>query len=140
MGLLSEFKQFAMRGNLVDMAIAVVIGGAFGKVVTSFIDGIVMPIVGKLFLEIDLSKVKYILQHEVKEGDLIVTPEVAVQAGAFMTQVIDFIIVAFALFMVVKAMNRMRRKEEETPSPVPPTQTEVLLAEIRDSLKDKKNS
>lgn len=139
MGLMKEFKQFAMRGNLVDMAVAVVIGAAFSKVVTSFIDGMVMPVVGKLLLEIDLSKVKYILQHEVRSGDKIIMPEVAVQVGSFMTQVIDFIIVAFALFLVVKGMNRMRKKEAEEPEAVPPTKTEVLLSEIRDSLKDKKN-
>ena len=138
MGLVKEFKQFAMRGNLVDMAVAVVIGGAFGKVVTSFIDGMVMPLVGKLILQIDLSKVKYILQHEVKDGDKITTPEVAVQIGGFMTQIIDFLIVAFALFLVVKAMNRMRKKEESEPAPVQPTKTEILLTEIRDSLKEKK--
>lgn len=139
MGLIKEFKQFAMRGNLVDMAVAVVIGAAFSKVVTSFIDGMVMPVIGKLLLEIDLSKVKYILQHEVRSGDKIIMPEVAVQVGSFMTQVIDFIIVAFALFLVVKGMNRMRKKEAEEPEAVPPTKTEVLLSEIRDSLKDKKN-
>lgn len=138
MGLMKEFKQFAMRGNLVDMAVAVVIGAAFSKVVTAFIDGMVMPVVGKLILEIDLSKVKYILQHEVKEGDKIITPEVAVQIGGFMTQVIDFMIVAFALFLVVKAMNRMRKKEEAAPTPVPSTKTETLLTEIRDSIKEKK--
>ena len=138
MGFIKEFKEFAMRGNLVDMAVAVVIGAAFSKVVTSFIDGIVMPIVGKLILEIDLSKVKYILQHEIKQGDKIVTPEVAVQVGGFMTQIIDFMIIAFTLFLVVKGMNRMKKKDAaEAPAPAP-TKTEALLAEIRDSLKEKK--
>ena len=138
MGLAKEFKEFAMRGNLVDMAVAVVIGGAFGKVVTSFIDGMVMPLMGQLILQIDFSKVKYILQHEVKEGDKILLPEVAIQIGGFITQVIDFMIVAFALFLVVKAMNRMRKKGDAEMPPPAPTKTETLLTEIRDSLKEKK--
>ncbi|MBI3500482.1 MAG: large conductance mechanosensitive channel protein MscL [Bacteroidetes bacterium] len=133
MGLIKEFKQFAMRGNLVDMAVAVVIGASFNKVVSAFIDGMVMPLIGKLFLEIDLSKVKYILQHEVKDGDKIITPEVAIQVGGFMTQIIDFTIVAFALFLLVKAMNRIRKTESTSA-----TKTEILLTEIRDSIKEKK--
>lgn len=143
MGFVKEFKEFAMRGNLVDLAIGVVIGGAFGKLTTSFIGDVVMPPIGKLMGNVDFSQLKYVLQDGVAEvknpaGD-IVTPavaEVAIKYGAFLNTVIDFIIVAFVMFMVIKMMNRMKKKQAEAPAAPPaPSNEEILLTEIRDLLK-----
>jgi large conductance mechanosensitive channel len=142
MSVLKEFKDFAMRGNLVDTAVAFVMGAAFGKIVSSFVDGMVMPLVGMLTGGVDFSEKKMILQSavaEIKNGDAIVTaaiPEVSVKYGFFLTNVIDFIIVAFAVFMVVKAMNASKKKEAEVPAAPPaPTTDQQLLMEIRDALK-----
>ncbi|ESU24397.1 Large-conductance mechanosensitive channel [Flavobacterium enshiense DK69] len=140
MGFISEFKEFAMRGNLVDMAIAFVMGGAFGKVVTAFVEKMFAPIVGTIMGGIDLNDKKIILKEgiaEVKDAaGTVVTaavPELAIQWGAFITALIDFIIVAFAMFLVIKAMNKLK-KPEPAPAPTGPTQEE-LLGEIRDLLK-----
>lgn len=125
MGFTKEFKDFAMRGNLIDMAIAVVIGTAFGKVISSFVDGIVMPMVGLL-----IGKANF--------NDLIWSPKpgVTIAYGAFLTQVLDFLIIAFAVFMVIKMMNRLKKKQEESPvAPALPTKDQELLTEIRDLLK-----
>ena len=139
MGMLKEFKEFAMRGNLVDIAVAFVMGGAFGKVVTSFTEGMVAPLVGLLTGK-DLSTNMFKLKDavaEVKDGaGNIVTAgqaEVALKWGAFVTAVIDFIIVAFVMFLVIKAISSMKKKQEDAPA-VPPEDI-VLLREIRDSLK-----
>lgn len=141
--MLKEFKEFAMRGNLVDTAVAFVMGGAFGKVISGFVDGMVMPLVGLLTSGVDFSEQKYVIQHAVAEvkdaAGAVVTPavtEISVKYGAFITTIIDFTIVAFAIFMVVKAMNKMKKKEEAAPAPPPgPTNEEKLLMEIRDALK-----
>lgn len=140
MGFISEFKEFAMRGNLVDMAIAFVMGGAFGKVVTAFVEKMFAPIVGTIMGGIDLNDKKIVLKEgiaEVKDAaGTVVTaavPELAIQWGAFITATIDFIIVAFAMFLVIKAMNKLK-KPEPAPAPTGPTQEE-LLGEIRDLLK-----
>ena len=143
MGMLKEFKDFAVRGNLVDTAVAFVMGAAFGKIVSSFVDGMVMPLVGMLTGGIDFSQMKLVLKEgsaAVKDAaGKVITPEVAdvsVKYGAFLTNVIDFIIVAFAVFMVIKAINRTKKKEEAAPAAPPaPSATEQLLMEIRDSLK-----
>lgn len=143
MGMLKEFKEFALRGNLVDIAVAFVMGGAFGKVVSSFTDGLVSPIIGMLTGGVDFSDKKWILQEGRKEvvdaGGQVVNPavtEVALQWGGFITTLIDFIIVAFVMFLVIKAINRMKKKEEAAPAaPAEPTATEKLLTEIRDALK-----
>ena len=119
MGFVKEFKDFAMRGNLIDMAVAVVMGAGFGKIITAFVDGMVMPVIGKLILNIDFSKYKLILQHEVKEGDIINVPEVAVHFGNFITQMLDFTIVAFAMFLVVKAINTLKKEAAVTGKPKP---------------------
>ena len=139
MGMLKEFKEFAMRGNLVDIAVAFVMGGAFGKVVTSFTEGMVAPLVGLLTGK-DLSTNMFKLKDavaEVKDGaGNIVTAgqaEVALKWGAFVTAVIDFIIVAFVMFLVIKAISSMKKKQEAAPAA--PTEDIVLLREIRDSLK-----
>ncbi|MCC7301898.1 MAG: large-conductance mechanosensitive channel protein MscL [Bacteroidia bacterium] len=139
MGFVKEFKDFAMRGNLVDMAVAVVMGGAFGKVVTSFVDGIVMPLVGRLLLNIDFAKYNIILQEEIKDGDKVVQPLVQVGLGNFITTIIDFVLVSLAVFLVIKGINRLRKNEEAKPTTPPePTKDQVLLTEIRDLLKDQK--
>src|SRR5688572_24475366 len=128
MGLLQEFKQFAVKGNVFDMAVGIVIGAAFGKIVSSFVGDIVMPLVGQLTGGIDLAQYKYVLREAQDE-----TAEVAIHFGQFANYVIDFVIVAFAIFLVVKAMNAAKKKEEAQPSaPPPPSKEEVLLTEIRD--------
>jgi large conductance mechanosensitive channel len=142
MGMLKEFKEFAMKGNLVDIAVAFVMGGAFGKVVTSFTEGMVAPLVGLLTGK-DLSKNVFVLKDAVAEvkdaAGTVVTagkPEVALQWGAFLTAVIDFVIVAFVMFLVIKALNSLKKKEEAAPAAPPPTPEDIqLLREIRDALK-----
>ncbi|HKI87897.1 MAG TPA: large-conductance mechanosensitive channel protein MscL [Draconibacterium sp.] len=145
MGVLKEFKSFAMKGNVLDLAVAVIIGGAFGKIITSFVNDVLMPPIGLLLGNADFSNLKVILksgQEAVMNGDQVVTPavtEVAMRYGAFVNTILDFLIVAFAIFMVIKAFNRMKKKEEVKPAAPPaPTKEEVLLTEIRDILKDKK--
>lgn len=143
MGMIKEFKEFAVKGNLIDFAIGVVIGGAFGKVTTSFVDGMVMPLVGKLLGGTDFSDMKLKIQDGTKAvldstGNILTkeVPEVFVRYGEFITTIIDFIVVAFAMFMVIKGMNHLKKKEDEAPSsPVAPSSEEVLLTEIRDLLK-----
>ncbi|MDE1205706.1 large-conductance mechanosensitive channel protein MscL [Tenacibaculum larymnensis] len=132
--MLKEFKDFAMKGNLVDIAVGFVMGAAFKQVVTSFTGGIVSPLIGLIF-KADFKDVKYILKEGVADEAGKITGEVAIMYGEFLTNVIDFIIVAFVMFMVVKAVNAMKKKEEPAPeAPKGPSQEE-LLAEIRDLLK-----
>ncbi|MCO7184443.1 MULTISPECIES: large-conductance mechanosensitive channel protein MscL [Tenacibaculum] len=132
--MLKEFKDFAMKGNLVDIAVGFVMGAAFKQVVTSFTGGIVSPLIGLIF-KADFKDVKYIIKEGVTDEAGKVTGEVAIMYGEFLTNVIDFIIVAFVMFMVVKAVNAMKKKEEPAPeAPKGPSQEE-LLAEIRDLLK-----
>lgn len=141
--MLKEFKEFAIKGNLVDTAIAFVMGAAFGKIVSAFVDGMVMPLVGMLTGGVDFSKLEYTLKDKIDAvkdaAGKITTPEVAavtVKYGAFITVVIDFTIVAFVMFLVIKAINKMKKKEAEAPAAPPaPSATETLLAEIRDALK-----
>jgi len=141
MGMLKEFKEFAMRGNLVDTAVAFVMGASFGKIVSSFVDGMVMPLVGMLTGGIDFNQQKWILKEgvaAVKDATgTITTPEVvevSVKYGTFITNLLDFIIVAFAVFMVIKAINNMKKAAPEA-APAGPSSTDALLMEIRDSLK-----
>ena len=129
MSFFGEFKAFAMRGNVVDLAVGVVIGGAFGKIVTSLVDQIIMPPIGKLIGGVDFSAYKWVLQPAGADGK----GEVAVQFGAFFNTVIQFAIIALAIFLVVKLMNRLIRKEEAAPA-APPADV-ALLTEIRDLLK-----
>ncbi|NCI47316.1 large-conductance mechanosensitive channel protein MscL [Sediminibacterium soli] len=143
MAMLKEFKEFAVRGNLVDTAVAFVMGAAFGKVVSAFVEGMIMPLAGMLTGGVDFNNKSWVLKPgipEVKDAaGKVVNPavaEVSVKYGSFITNLIDFIIVAFAVFMVIKAINRLRRKEEQAPAAPPaPTATEKLLMEIRDELK-----
>ena len=130
---LEEFKAFAMRGNVLDMAVGVVIGGAFGKITTSLVNDIIMPLISMLTGGIDFSSWKWVLKAA--EGD---AAEVAVNFGSFIAVVLDFIIIAFAVFCMVKAINKFPKKKEEAPAAPPaPSAEEKLLTEIRDLLKEK---
>lgn len=134
MSMGSEFKDFAMRGNVVDMAVGIVIGGAFGKIVSSFVADVLMPPIGMALGGVDFSDLSITLQ-EGAEG----VEAVLLKYGVFIQTVVDFIIIAFAIFMVIKAMNSMKKKEVEAPPEAPPapSKEEVLLTEIRDSLRAK---
>ncbi|UPG95077.1 large-conductance mechanosensitive channel protein MscL [Luteibacter aegosomatissinici] len=133
MGMIAEFKKFALRGNVVDLAVGVVIGAAFGKIVTSLVDNIIMPPIGMLIGGIDFSEWKWVL----KPADAATkTAEVAIQYGVFINVLIQFIIIAFAIFVVVKAINKLTR-HEDAPAATPPDV--VVLQEIRDLLKQQKN-
>lgn len=138
MSLVKEFKEFAMRGNVIDMAVGIVIGAAFGKIVSSFVADVVMPPIGLLTGGVDFSDQVITLKQAVQEGGEVVSPAVTMNIGVFVNSVIDFVIVAFAIFVVIKLMNAAKRKEEAAPKapPAPPKQ-EVLLEEIRDLLKSK---
>ncbi|WP_372757078.1 large conductance mechanosensitive channel protein MscL [Mariniflexile sp.] len=132
--MLKEFKDFAMKGNLVDIAVAFVMGAAFNKVVTSFTAGIVSPLVGLLFNS-DFNDLKYVITPGVANEAGEVTGEIAVLYGTFITSLIDFIIVAFVMFMIIKGINKTKKKEEPAPAaPAGPTQEELLI-QIRDLLK-----
>ncbi|SDX98189.1 large conductance mechanosensitive channel [Lutibacter oricola] len=136
MGMLKEFKDFAMKGNLVDIAVGFVMGAAFKAVVTSFTGGIVSPLIGLIFNS-DLKDLKYIVKEGVADDAGKVVGEVAVLYGDFLTNIIDFIIVAFVMFLVVKGVNKLKKEEEPAPEePKGPTQEE-LLSEIRDLLSKK---
>ena len=135
MSFLHEFKTFAMRGNVVDLAIGVVIGAAFGKIVTALVDGIIMPVIGVITGGIDFSERVIVLRDAVLGPDGKETAAaVVVKYGAFLQTIVDFIIVAFVIFLVVKFMNRLKRKEEVAPT-APPSDEVKLLTEIRDALK-----
>lgn len=143
--MMKDFKSFAMRGNVVDLAVAVVIGAAFGKIIASFVNDVLMPPIGLLMGGADFSKLKVVLKDgsdAIMNGDAIVTPaitEVAIKYGAFVNTVVDFTIVAFAIFMVVRAIAKTKKKEEAAPvAPPVPSKEETLLSEIRDILKEKK--
>ncbi len=136
---LSEFKEFALRGNVLDMAIGVVIGGAFGKITTSLVNDVIMPLVGMLIGGIDLSQLDIVLKPAVMNGDEVVTAAVTLGIGTFLTTIIDFILVALVIFIMIKAINRFHKKKEEAPGPEEPKgpTSEELLTEIRDLLKEK---
>jgi large conductance mechanosensitive channel len=135
MSLLSEFKEFAAKGNVVDLAVGVIIGASFGKIVTSLVEQVVMPPIGLILGRVDFSELKWVLAAENPATEAV--EEVAIQYGAFVNTVIQFLIVAFVVFLMVKAINKLRRAEEAKPDPVPagPTPSEALLAEIRDELR-----
>jgi large conductance mechanosensitive channel len=134
MGFIKEFKEFAMKGSLVDIAVAFVMGGAFGKVISSFTDGIVSPLIGMIG-GADLTKNMLELKPAVLDATgKVVTEAVNLKWGDFVTAIINFIIVAFVMFLVIKGINKMKKKEEAAP-PAGPSSTDVLLMEIRDSLK-----
>ena len=127
MGMISEFKEFAMKGNLIDMAVGIIIGGAVGKMVSSLVNDVIMPPIGVLLGGVDFSDLSYVIQEAVDK-----TPAVAINYGSFIQTLIDFIIIAFVIFIMIKMINKMKKAEEEVakgPS------TEELLTEIRDALK-----
>lgn len=131
--MLKEFKAFAMKGNVIDLAIAVIIGGAFGKIVTSLVNDLLMPLLGVLMGGVNFTDLRVIITPA--SGDI---AEVAFRYGAFIQTVIDFVIIAFSIFMFIKLISSVKKKEPEAaPVPPAPSKEEVLLAEIRDLLKDK---
>ncbi|MCB9577450.1 MAG: large-conductance mechanosensitive channel protein MscL [Polyangiaceae bacterium] len=131
--MIKEFREFAVKGNVVDMAVGVIIGGAFGKIVTSFVNDVITPPLGVLMGGKNFSNLTYVLKEAAGEA-----PAVTIKYGVFIQTVVDFLIVAIAIFSVIKAMNRLKRKEEAAPAPPPePTAEEKLLTEIRDVLKEK---
>jgi len=133
MGMLSEFKSFAIKGNVVDMAVGIIIGAAFGKIISSFVGDVIMPPIGMLLGGVNFADLAFILKEAVGE-----TPAVVIAYGKFVQALVDFIIVAFAIFMAVKGINSMKKKEEAAPSEPPkPSKEEVLLTEIRDALRSK---
>ena len=135
--LFKEFKEFAVKGNVMDMAIGVVIGGAFGKIVTSLVSDIIMPLISAATGGLSFTDWKWVIRQAVMDGETVVKPELALTWGNFLQVIFDFIIIAFCIFLVVKGINSKKTKEEPAPAaPAGPTQEE-LLAEIRDLLKNK---
>ncbi len=133
MGFLKEFKEFALKGNVMDMAVGVIIGGAFGKIVSSLVNDILMPPIGALLGNADFTQLKIVLKKAVEEGGEPITWNY----GNFIQQCVDFAILAFCIFMMVKMMNRLVKKKEAAPAPAPaPSKEELLLTEIRDLLKE----
>ena len=133
MGMVKEFKEFAMKGNMLDMAIGIVIGAAFGKIVSSVVADVLMPPLGLLLGGVNFTALKLTLKEAVGE-----TAAVTLNYGAFLQTVVDFVIVAFAIFLMIKGINSMRKRQEEAPAaPAPPPNQEVLLGEIRDLLKNR---
>jgi large conductance mechanosensitive channel len=143
---LQDFKAFAMKGNVVDMAVGVIIGGAFGKIVTSLVNDVVMPLIGMAVGGVDFKELNYVLQEQTLDpetGEII--PEVLLNYGNFLQVTFDFLIIALSIFMVIRMMGKLSRKKEEAPAPAPapapepkPSKEELLLTEIRDLLKEKK--
>ena len=134
MGMVAEFREFISRGNVIDLAVGVIIGAAFGKIVTSLVDQVIMPPVGMAMGGIDFAKLEWVLKPEDPATEAI--ERVAIQYGAFLNTLIQFVILAFVIFLLVKAVNSMRRKQAEAPvEPAAPTTSEALLTEIRDLLK-----
>lgn len=134
--MIKEFKAFILKGNVLDLAVAVIIAGAFGKIVSSFVADVIMPPIGLLLGGVDFTDLVIVLKEAVVEGGEEVAAAVELRYGAFIQTIIDFIIIGFAIFMVVKAYNRTKKKEEAAPAAPPaPSNEEVLLAEIRDLLR-----
>lgn len=133
MGMIQEFKEFAVKGNVIDMAVGIVIGSAFGKIVSSFVADVIMPPIGVLIGGIDFSKLAFTIKEAT--GDI---PAVVISYGKFIQTTVDFTIIAFAIFMALKVINSLKRKEEAAPeAPPAPSAEEVLLSEIRDLLKNR---
>ena len=130
MKLFDEFKAFVMRGNVVDLAVGVIIGAAFGKIVTSLVNDIFMPIIGMIIGNVDFSSLEIKLGEPVEGAE-----QAAIRYGAFIQEIVNFLIIALCIFMVIKVINKLQKKKEEAPAPAPePTKEEVLLTEIRDAL------
>jgi large conductance mechanosensitive channel len=133
--MLKEFREFAMRGNVVDLAVGIIIGAAFGAIVNSLVNDIIMPIIGYVTGGMDFKDLSYVLKPGATGADGAAIPAVEIRYGLFINLIINFVIVAFALFMLIKGMNQLKRKQEAAPAPPPETPADVkLLAEIRDLL------
>lgn len=137
MSMLKEFKEFAMRGNVIDLAVGVVIGGAFGKIVTSLVNDVIMPPIGLITGGVDFSDMKWVIKAADNSDPAHKVAEVALQYGVFINTLIQFIIIAFAIFLMVKVVNRLSRKQEEAAAPAAPPADVALLTEIRDLLKER---
>ncbi len=136
MGMLQEFKEFTMKGNVVDMAVGVIIGGAFGKIVSSLVADVIMPPIGVLLGGVDFSDLSVTIKEASKNAAGVDVPAVVISYGKFIQTVVDFTIIAAAIFFLIKALNSFKKKAEEAPSAPPaPSNEEILLAEIRDLLK-----
>jgi large conductance mechanosensitive channel len=136
---LTEFKEFALKGNVVDMAVGVIIGGAFGKIVSSLVDDVIMPLFAALGSAGDFTSLKWVLKEGVEATDTqAAVTEVAINYGMFIQNIVDFLIIAFSIFMILKVMMKFKKQKEEAPAPAPePSNEEKLLTEIRDLLKNK---
>ncbi len=141
MTLIKEFKAFIMRGNVLDLAVGVIIGAAFGKIVSALVETVIMPPIGIFLGKVNFVDLKLVLQNAVMDGDKVIEPEVAIGYGAFLQTTFDFIIIAFCIFLVIKIYHSMVKKEEDKPAPpAPPTKEQELLTEIRDLLKQNKEA
>lgn len=138
-GFLSEFKKFAVKGNVIDLAVGVVIGAAFGGITKSLVDDVIMPPLGLLISNIDFSRLKWVIKDAVVENGTIVEQAVSINYGSFIQAIVNFLIIAFAIFLLVRTINRMREQEAAKPAP-PINKQEVLLGEIRDILKNDKTA
>lgn len=138
MSIIKEFKAFAMRGNVVDMAVGIIIGGAFGKIISSIVSDVLMPPLGLLLGGIDFKDMTFVMKKAVVQGEVVI-PAVSLNYGMFIQNVVDFLIIAFAIFIAIKGINSLKKKEEakpeEAPAPPQPSTEERLLTEIRDLLK-----
>ncbi len=138
--IIQEFKKFAIRGNVVDMAVGVIIGGAFGKIVSSIVNDLIMPTIGVIIGGVNFTDLKLTLKKAVMEGDKIVSPAVTINYGNFLQTTLDFLIIAIAVFLLIKAINALNKKKEETTkAPVAPPADIQLLTEIRDLLKERQD-
>lgn len=138
MKIIQEFKEFAIKGNVVDMAVGIIIGAAFGKIVTSLVNDVIMPPIGMIIGGVNFNGLRLVLKSATVDAAGVASPEVAINYGAFIQVLFDFIIVAFCIFMMIKGLNSLKKKKEEAPAAPPaPTKEEVLLTEIRDLLKNK---
>ncbi|MDR1380171.1 MAG: large-conductance mechanosensitive channel protein MscL [Tannerella sp.] len=135
MSFIKEFREFAMRGNVMDIAAGVVIGGAFGKTVSSLVADVIMPLVGILTSGVNFTNRKFVLKHAAADGADVPAPEVAIHYGELIQVTFDFLIIATTIFLMIKAINRFRKKEDEKPAPAAPPEDIQLLREIRDLLK-----
>ena len=136
--MLKEFKEFALKGNVIDLAVGVIIGSAFGKIVTSLVGDLIMPIFGFITAGMDFKSMKYVLRQAVMDNGAVIKPEVAILYGSFIQNIIDFVIIAFCIFIAVKLINKARKKEQagaNPPAPPAPSPETQLLTEIRDLLK-----
>lgn len=139
--IIKEFKDFAIKGNMIDMAVGIIIGGAFGKIVTSLVNDIIMPPLGFLIGGVNFSELKITLKDAILENGAEIAPAVTLNYGSFIQVIFDFLIIAFSIFLIIRLLNKMKRKKEEEPQPAPapePSNEEKLLTEIRDLLKERK--